>query len=136
MDNPRARRNDLFSERLGDETVIYDKLNHRAHTLNRTVATVWELADGDQSVNELADIFHATLGIPADSWRCAFGAGTVGGSRTAGNAGSKWNRHGASFAARGGAQACAGGSFGFPGSAGCFCSGAHTRHGRQLGPSL
>ncbi len=67
MDNPRARRDGLFSERLAEETVIYDKLNHTAHTLNRTVAAVWESADGGQSVNDLAGILHATLGIPADS---------------------------------------------------------------------
>jgi hypothetical protein len=42
MDNPRARRNDLFSERLAEEMVIYDKLNHKAHTLNQTVLAVWE----------------------------------------------------------------------------------------------
>ncbi len=66
MDNPKARRSGLFSERLAEETVIYDKLNHRAHTLNRTVAAVWESADGDKSVNDLAAILHATLAIPAD----------------------------------------------------------------------
>lgn len=66
MDNPRARRNDLFSEHLGDETVIYDKLNHKAHTLNKTVAMVWESAGGDKSVDELAGVLHHELGIPAD----------------------------------------------------------------------
>jgi hypothetical protein len=67
MDNPKARRNNLFSERLGDETVIYDKLHHKAHTLNKTVATIWESAAGDKSVDELAGVLHDELGIPADS---------------------------------------------------------------------
>ncbi len=66
MDNPRARRNDLFSERLAEEMVIYDKLNHKAHTLNKTVLAVWESADGGKSVDDLARILHHELGLPAD----------------------------------------------------------------------
>jgi Coenzyme PQQ synthesis protein D (PqqD) len=66
MNNPKARREGLFSERLAEETVIYDKANHTAHTLNQTVATIWESADGDKSVNELARLLHSQLGIPAD----------------------------------------------------------------------
>jgi hypothetical protein len=66
MDNPKARREDLFSERLAEETILYDKVNHTAHTLNETVAMVWESADGDRSVNELAHMLHSKLGIPAD----------------------------------------------------------------------
>jgi hypothetical protein len=66
MDNPKARREGLFSERLADETILYDKVNHTAHTLNQTVAMVWESADGDKSVNELARMLHGKLGLPAD----------------------------------------------------------------------
>jgi hypothetical protein len=66
MDNPRARRNDLFSERLAEEMVIYDKLNHKAHTLNQTVLAVWESADGSRSVDEIAGMLHRELGVPAD----------------------------------------------------------------------
>ncbi len=66
MNNPKARRDGLFSERLAEETIVYDKVNHTAHTLNSTVAMVWQSADGDQSVNELTQILHSRLGIPAD----------------------------------------------------------------------
>ena len=66
MNNPKARRDGLFSERLAEETIVYDKVNHTAHTLNSTVAMVWQSADGDQSVNELTRILHSRLGIPAD----------------------------------------------------------------------
>jgi hypothetical protein len=66
MDHPKARRDGLFSECLAAETIIYDKANHTAHTLNQTVAMVWESADGDTSVDELARMLHAKLGIPAD----------------------------------------------------------------------
>jgi hypothetical protein len=66
MDHPKARRNDLFSERLAEEMVIYDKLNHKAHTLNKTVLAVWESADGGKSVDDLARILQHELGLPAD----------------------------------------------------------------------
>ncbi len=66
MNNPKARREGLFSERLAEETIVYDKVNHSAHTLNETVAMVWQSADGDKSVNELTQILHSKLGIPAD----------------------------------------------------------------------
>jgi hypothetical protein len=66
MDNPKARRDGIFSERLAEETIVYDKINHAAHTLNQTVAMVWESADGDKSVNEIAGMLHAKLGVPPD----------------------------------------------------------------------
>jgi hypothetical protein len=66
MKNPRARRNDLFAESLADETILYDKTNHQAHSLNKTVAMVWESADGEKSVDDIAAILHRSLGIPED----------------------------------------------------------------------
>ncbi len=59
--------------------------------------------------------------------------GTVGRSGTDGDAGRAGTGYRAYFAARGGSPACARGSFGFPGSIGCFCIGAYTCHGPQLG---
>lgn len=66
MKNPSVRRKDVFFERLTAETILYDKANHRAHSLNPTVACVWENADGHRSVDDLAGILHRDLGIPAD----------------------------------------------------------------------
>jgi hypothetical protein len=51
---------------LADETILYDKTNHKAHTLNKTVALVWESADGEKSIDEIATILQDGLGIPAD----------------------------------------------------------------------
>lgn len=66
MTNPCARRNEVFSESLATETILYDKANHRAHSLNRTVALVWESADGSRTVEDIAAILHRELDIPAD----------------------------------------------------------------------
>ncbi|MGC2662060.1 MAG: PqqD family protein [Bryobacteraceae bacterium] len=66
MNHPRAKRDDVFSEHLAEETILYDKANHKAHSLNKTVSLVWESADGQKSVDELAAILHRELGLPND----------------------------------------------------------------------
>lgn len=66
MKNPRARRNNVVCEDLAAETILYDRANNRAHSLNRTVGLVWQAADGQRSVEEIAVILHRELGIPAD----------------------------------------------------------------------
>jgi hypothetical protein len=64
--NPTARRENVYVEKLADETILYDKVNHQAHCLNATVATVWEHADGIRTVDDLAQILNDKLGIPMD----------------------------------------------------------------------
>lgn len=66
MTNPCARRSDIFTESVAAETILYDKANHRAHNLNRTVALVWESADGQRTIDDIAAILHRELGIPPD----------------------------------------------------------------------
>lgn len=66
MKTPCARRNDILLEKLVAETMVYDKTNHRAHVLNQTVALVWESADGRNSIDDIAQILHRELGLPAD----------------------------------------------------------------------
>ncbi len=45
-------------------TVVYDRLNHQAHCLNKTVFTIWENADGTKSVDQLAGVLTEKLGLP------------------------------------------------------------------------
>lgn len=66
MTNPCARRDAIVSEKLAAETILYDKASHCAHSLNQTVALVWQSADGRTSIDEIAGILHRDLGIPAD----------------------------------------------------------------------
>jgi hypothetical protein len=66
MSNPKVRRDGVYSEGLAGETIVYDKVNHRAHTLNPTAAAVWEAADGSKSIDELARVLELALGIPAE----------------------------------------------------------------------
>src|SRR5438105_1313109 len=60
---PRARQEDLVIEGLGDETLVYDMRNHKAHCLNRTAALVWERCDGRSTVGEMTAALEEELGV-------------------------------------------------------------------------
>lgn len=61
---PVARKNDIYVEQLPNEVVIYDKISHQAHCLNKTVFTVWEHADGTRTVDELSELLSGAFGAP------------------------------------------------------------------------
>ena len=54
-DCPRARENDVMSERLGDELLLFDASTNRAHSLNATAATVWHACDGTRNREKIAE---------------------------------------------------------------------------------
>ena len=58
---PQSRKQQIFTQRVGDELVIYDERTNGAHRLNATAAHVWETADGARTVPELADDLRTTL---------------------------------------------------------------------------
>ena len=51
---PRVRRDGIVVRDLPEETLVYDRLSHAAHCLNRTAADVFRAADGTRSVEEIA----------------------------------------------------------------------------------
>ena len=59
---PRARKEDLEIQRMGDEMVVYDLRSHQAHALDATAIQVWELADGTRDVATLTQLLHARIG--------------------------------------------------------------------------
>src|SRR4030095_5429254 len=63
---PRAKRDGLLSEDVGDELIVYDENRHRGHCLNRTAALVWRHADGERTIADLAAILQAELDPVAD----------------------------------------------------------------------
>lgn len=63
---PKARRNDLLIEKVGDETIIYDGESQLAHSLNRPASIVWQNSDGEHSVPQLAELVGTELGIEPD----------------------------------------------------------------------
>src|SRR5262245_23153421 len=63
---PRAKREGLLSEDVGEELIVYDENRHRGHCLNRTAALVWRHADGERTIGDLAAILQAELDPVAD----------------------------------------------------------------------
>jgi len=57
-----GRRDDLIVQELGDEAIVYDQVSHRAHSLNRTAALVFEKLDGKRDLNEVARQVGKALG--------------------------------------------------------------------------
>jgi len=55
IDRPKARRERLVAQRVGDELVVYDSLTHQAHCLAPDAVEVWELADGERTTTEIGD---------------------------------------------------------------------------------
>jgi hypothetical protein len=50
-----ARAEDVISRRIGDEMVVLKNTADSAHILNKTAAAVWELCDGERSLDEIAE---------------------------------------------------------------------------------
>ena len=49
------RRDDLIERELPEELILYDPENDRAFLLNRVAALIWDLCDGNNSVEMIAD---------------------------------------------------------------------------------
>ena len=64
---PRARQEELVIDELGDETLVYDMRNHKAHCLNRTAALVWNRCDGRLTVSEMILALETELHTPVSA---------------------------------------------------------------------
>src|SRR5687767_10027501 len=63
LNKPRARAEDLVIEELGDELLVYDERQHRAHCLSPTAVRVWRACDGELT----QDALQVELGLEADA---------------------------------------------------------------------
>lgn len=63
---PIARTDQITTEELSGETLVYDLKRHRAHCLNATASAVWKYCDGKTTIAEMADRLHGDFGLPAD----------------------------------------------------------------------
>lgn len=64
---PRARRDGLLEETLGEELLLYDQSSHTAHCLSPIAACVWRHCDGERDVTELAELAGASKNLVADA---------------------------------------------------------------------
>lgn len=63
---PKARSADLVVQEVGDETMVYDLLSHKAHCLNRTAAHIWKTCDGETPVASMPERIGKDLGASVD----------------------------------------------------------------------
>jgi hypothetical protein len=64
---PRARRDGLLEETLGEELLLYDQNSHTAHCLSPIAACLWRHCDGERDVTELAELAGSNERLVADA---------------------------------------------------------------------
>src|ERR1700685_2997974 len=64
---PRARRDGLLEETVGEELLLYDRGSHTAHCLSPIAACVWRHCDGEHDATELAALAGASESVVADA---------------------------------------------------------------------
>jgi Coenzyme PQQ synthesis protein D (PqqD) len=66
---PRARRDGLLEEAVGEELLLYDRGSHTAHCLSPVAAYVWRHCDGQRHVAELAELAGVSEDLVAGALR-------------------------------------------------------------------
>ena len=66
---PRARRDGLLEETIGDEVLLYDQDSHTAHCLSPIAAFVWRHCDGERDMAELARLAGTSESLVAGALR-------------------------------------------------------------------
>jgi hypothetical protein len=56
---PEARKEGLITKDVDGELLVYDRERDRAHCLNSTAATIWQLCDGRTTPREIAAVLSA-----------------------------------------------------------------------------
>jgi hypothetical protein len=64
---PRARRDSLLEEAVGEELLLYDQDSHTAHCLSPIAACVWRHCDGEHDLTGLAELAGASESLVADA---------------------------------------------------------------------
>jgi hypothetical protein len=64
---PRARKDGLLEETVGEELLLYDRDSHIAHCLDPIAAGVWRHCDGEHDLTGLAQLIGASEDLVADA---------------------------------------------------------------------
>ena len=64
---PRARRDGVLEETVGEELLLYDQESHTAHCLSPIAACVWRHCDGEHDLTGLAQFVAASEDLVADA---------------------------------------------------------------------
>jgi hypothetical protein len=66
MNGDKPRRIDGFrSKALGNETLLYQPNGKAIHVLNPTALRIWELCDGQHTIQEMGQVIRAEFQLPA-----------------------------------------------------------------------
>jgi hypothetical protein len=64
---PRARKDGLLEETVGEELLLYDQESHAAHCLSPVAACVWRHCDGEHDLTGLAQLVGASEDLVAEA---------------------------------------------------------------------
>lgn len=64
--HPQRVERGLLIEEVADETIVFDRVRHRAHCLNRVAACVWRHCNGHNTAAQIAALATAELGMAID----------------------------------------------------------------------
>ena len=59
-----SRSADVTLQYVGQEAILYDRRHGRAHVINSTAARIWELCDGQATLDDIAGRVAAAYGLP------------------------------------------------------------------------
>jgi hypothetical protein len=62
-DDQPCRIDGVLSKALGDETLLYWADGKALHVLNRTALVIWELCDGQHTVQEMENVIRAKFQV-------------------------------------------------------------------------
>lgn len=55
---------DVSLQRVGQEAILHDRRNGRAHVINESAAQIWELCDGQNTLDQIVSAFAAVYALP------------------------------------------------------------------------
>ena len=58
-----VRKQGITGKDIGGETLLYDLDGDAIHALNRTAQLIWELCDGDHSVEDMEQSIKASFSV-------------------------------------------------------------------------
>jgi hypothetical protein len=66
---PPTPNREVALQRVGAEAILHDRRNGRAHVINEPAARIWELCDGQATLDQIAQAFAASYTMPVSSVR-------------------------------------------------------------------
>jgi coenzyme PQQ synthesis protein D (PqqD) len=56
---------DVSLQRVGQEAILHDRRNGRAHVINESAAQIWELCDGQNTLDQIVSAFAVAYALSA-----------------------------------------------------------------------